>query len=164
MMKTSTKAMLAAGAVALGTTTLVGATLADGRGGHGHHRGGDHGARMFEQFDANQDGTVTQAEIDQVRTSRLAEFDTNQDGSLNLEEYLALWLDAMRERLVDRFQALDDDGDAIVTVEEFVEPFGGMAERFDRNDDGQLTRDDLKRRGHHRDRDRDDGDEEGDDG
>ncbi len=160
-MKTSTKAMLAAGAVALGTTTLVGASLADGRGDHGHDRG-DHGARMLEQFDANGDGTVTQAEIDQVRADRLAAFDTNHDGSLSLEEYQALWLDAMRERMVDRFQALDENGDAIVTVEEFVEPFGGMVERLDRNDDGQITRDDLKRRGH--DRDRDDGNDEGDEG
>ena len=52
---------------------------------------------------------------------RLAEFDADNDGSLTLEEYQALWLDAMRERMVDRFQAHDDDGDAIVTVEEFVE-------------------------------------------
>ena len=59
----------------------------------------------------------------------------------------------MRERMVDRFQAHDDDGDAIVTVEEFVELYGSMVRRVDRNDDGQITRDDLRRP---RDRDRDD--------
>ena len=32
-MRTRTKVMLAVGAIALGTTTMVGASLADGRGG-----------------------------------------------------------------------------------------------------------------------------------
>ena len=77
----------------------------------------------------------------------------DSDGSLTLEEYQALWLDAMRERMVDRFQAHDDDGDAIVTVEEFGEFYSSIVRHVDRNDDGQITRDDLRRQ---RDRDRDD--------
>ena len=60
------------------------------------------GERLFEAFDANQDGTLTQAEVDQARQAKLAEFDADGDGSLSLEEYQALWLDAMRERMVDR--------------------------------------------------------------
>jgi Ca2+-binding EF-hand superfamily protein len=158
-MRTRTKVMLAVGAVALGTTTMVGASLADGRGGHHHGgRGGPGGGdRLFEQFDTNGDGLITQAEIDQVLEDRLASFDADNDGSLNLEEYQALWLDAMRERMVDRFQAHDDDGDAVVTVEEFVESYGSMVRHVDRNDDGQITRDDLRRQ---RDRDRDDDDDD----
>jgi Ca2+-binding EF-hand superfamily protein len=168
MMKTGTKVMLAVGAIALGTTTMVGASLADGRWGHGPHGrhhggpgwGGPRGGEMlFEQFDVNKDGTITQAEIDEVRQNRLAEFDQNKDGSLSLEEYQALWMDAMRERMVDRFQDLDDDGDAMVTVEEFVGPFDSMVERMDRNDDGQITKDDLRRgppRRHGRDDDEED--------
>ena len=158
-MRTRTKVMLAVGAIALGTTTMVGASLADGRGGR-HHGGGwggpGGGERLFEQFDSNQDGLITQAEIDQLLADRVAAFDQDNDGSLNLEEYQALWLDAMRERMVDRFQAHDDDGDAIVTVDEFVESYSGIVRRVDRNDDGQITRDDLRRQ---RDRDRDDDDD-----
>jgi Ca2+-binding EF-hand superfamily protein len=152
-MSTSRNVMLVIGAVALGATALAGASLADGK--RGYHRGGHHGGpgrheRMIEQFDADQDGAITQVEIDQVRRDRLAAFDQNNDGSLTLEEYQALWLDAMRERMVDRFQDLDDDGDAIVTVEEFVEPFGSMVGRLDRNGDGALSRDDMRRGPHHR--------------
>ena len=74
--------------------------------------GGDH---LFESFDVNDDGILTQTEIEEVRQSRLTEFDANGDGSLSLEEYQALWMEAMRERMVDRFQAHDDDGDGLVT-------------------------------------------------
>ena len=153
MTKTN-RLLLASGALGLGAAVFAGASLADGSGRHhgsGHHDGWGHhsgGAmRFFEQFDANQDGRLTQAEIDQVRQSRLAEFDQNGDGSLSLEEYQALWMDAMRESMVDRFQAHDDDGDAMVTAEEFGEPFDRMVSRLDRNGDGELTSDELHRRG-----------------
>ena len=162
-MRTRTKAILAVGALALGTTGMVGASLADGRGGHGYHGHGHHGGwsgarseRMFEQFDANGDGVITQVEIDEVRSSRLAEFDADNDGSLTLEEYQVLWMDAMRPRMVDQFQAHDDDGDGRVTVEEFGERYSSLVPRLDRNDDGQVTEDDL-RRPHDRDRGDSDG-------
>jgi Ca2+-binding EF-hand superfamily protein len=163
-MRTRTKLMLAAGTLALGSTALVSASMAGGWG-YGHHRGhggpgGGYGMRMIELFDTNQDGQVTQVEVDELRTSRLAEFDQNDDGNLTLEEYQALWMDAMRERMVDRFQDLDDDGDAIVTTEEFVEPYSRAVRRMDQNEDGAITRDDMRR---DRDRDRDrDGDDRGD--
>ena len=156
-MRTRTKVMLAVGAVALGTASMAGVSLAGGRGHHGGGWGGDRGDRLFEQFDANGDGMITQAEIDQVLGDRLASFDQNDDGGLSLEEYQALWLDAMHERMVDRFQAHDDDGDAVVTVEEFVGSYSSMARRIDRNGDGQITRDDFRRQ---RDRDRDDDDDD----
>jgi Ca2+-binding EF-hand superfamily protein len=160
------RVLLASGALALGAAAFTGASLADG---WGRHHGGHGGGAMFlfEQFDTNQDGRLTQAEIDQARQSRLAEFDQNGDGSLSLEEYQALWMDAMRERMVDRFQAHDDDGDGMVTVEEFGEGFDRMVSRFDRNGDGELTRDEMRRRGERgggRDGDREGSDDEGRDG
>jgi Ca2+-binding EF-hand superfamily protein len=162
-MRTRTKVILAVGVLALGATSVVGASLAGGRGGHGWHGHGHDGGwsyargeRLFEQFDANGDGTLTQVEIDEVRSSQLTEFDANDDGSLTLDEYQVLWLDAMRERMVDQFQAHDDDGDGLVTGEEFGERYSSLARRLDRDDDGQVTEDDL--RPWPRDRDRDDSD------
>jgi Ca2+-binding EF-hand superfamily protein len=143
--------LLASGTLALGAAVFAGASVADGWGRH--HGGGHHGGgamRLFEQFDANEDGRLTQAEVDQVRQSRLAEFDQDDDGSLSLEEYQALWMDAMRERMVDRFQAHDDDGDGMVTAEEFAEPFDRMVSRFDRDGDGEVTADEMRRRGERR--------------
>jgi EF hand len=167
-MTRTTRLLLAGGTLALGAAVFTGASLADGWGRH--HGGGHRGAGailLFEQFDTNQDGRVTQAEIDQARQSRLAEFDQNGDGSLSLEEYQALWMDAMRERMVDRFQAHDDDGDAVITVEEFAEPYDRMVSRLDRNGDGALTPDELHRHGERGGRDGDherDGDEDGENG
>lgn len=117
------------------------------RGEHRGHRGGLHrGERLFESFDANSDGKVTQAEVDQTRRDRFTQFDADNDGKLTLQEYQALWSDAMRSRMVDRFQNLDDDGDAAVTSEEFLAPFGNAVSRMDRDDNGEVTRDELRRR------------------
>jgi Ca2+-binding EF-hand superfamily protein len=151
-MTRTSKLLMTTGAVALGAAALAGATLADRR----HHGRGHQGAEwLFESFDANGDGRLTQIEIDEVRQGRLHEFDADNNGSLSLDEYQALWMSVMRERMVDRFQAHDDDGDGQITVEEFAEPFDRMVSRLDRNDDGELTEDELHRRNRDRDRDRD---------
>jgi hypothetical protein len=110
-------------------------------------RGGHHMGQMIDQialWDGNGDGQVTQDEINAFRAARLAEFDTNADGTLSLEEYEALWADAMRERMVDMFQRHDDDGDGIVTATEFAERYENTVARLDRNDDGVLSKDDLR--------------------
>ena len=151
-MTKTTRYLLATGALALGAAAFAGTSVADGGWGR-HHGHGHHGGRameFFERFDANGDGRLTQAEIDEVRQSRLAEFDQDGDGSLTLEEYQALWLDAMRERMVRAFQAHDRDGDAMVTAEEFGQPFDRMVSRLDANDDGELTPDEMRRRGERR--------------
>ncbi len=116
-------------------------------GGHGMMRGhgmmGGYGRVMT--FDTDGDGRVTQAEIDKFRGDRLAKFDTDGNGSLTLSEYQKLWLAAMREKMVDRFQDLDADGDAVVTTEEFKRPFVNLVRHMDRNGDGVLSREHEKK-------------------
>ena len=133
-------------------------------GRHGGHHGGHHKGhrvlKILESYDTNGDDRLTQAEIDAARADRLARFDTDGDQQLSLEEFEALWLDAMRDRLVDRFQHLDEDGDAIITAEEFGQPFARIVQRMDQNDDGAISRDDLRRWRHGS---RDEGDDDHDD-
>ncbi len=120
-----------------------------GEGFHGGHHGKRHGGRrmfrMMESFDTNDDGKLSQEEIDSSRAERFGKFDGDGDQSLTLQEYEQLWLDAMRERMVDRFQDLDADGDAKVTAEEFQRPFAKMVRRMDRNEDGVIDRNDFRR-------------------
>lgn len=154
-----TKFLVATGvALALGTTLYVGVGFAHSDKGHGYHKGKhhEHGEKFFERFDTNQDGKVTQAEIEQVRADRFARFDANEDGKLSLEEYEALWLDAMREHIEKRFQKLDNDGDSAITTEEFGEFSTKLFSRMDRNGDGEITRDELSSRHHHKKGDKED--------
>ncbi|NDR55890.1 EF-hand domain-containing protein [Aliiruegeria sabulilitoris] len=99
-------------------------------------------ADMLDAYDTDADGSLSQDEILGARAEQLKTFDADQDGTLSIDEYEALWLDAMRERMVDRFQQHDDDGDGQVTVEEFNEDFQRFIERRDRNGDGVLNSDD----------------------
>lgn len=110
-----------------------------GRGGEGRGPGM---LRRIEAFDADKDGAITKAEIDQFGQGQITKFDANKDGSLSLDEYQALWLDQMRERMVDAFQEHDNDGNGQVTADEFNERFAGLVERLDRNGDGQVSADD----------------------
>ena len=168
-MKTHTKIAIAAGIVVIGGVAIAGAGMA--RGGFGHHSGnwGGHGpfgggprAMLMEQFDANEDGKLTKVEIDETVRSRIVGADSNGDGQLDLEEFQPLLVEIMRPKIVDGFQFLDADGDAVITMEEIERPVARLVSRLDRNDDGELTEDEMQRRhrgwgrGHHDHDDEDD--------
>ena len=68
------------------------------------------------------DKGATTEEKQAILQAKLAEFDANGDGSLSIEEFEALHSAAIRELMVDRFQALDNDGDGQVTAEEMKAP------------------------------------------
>ena len=129
--------------------------------GHGGKQG-KRGARgmmrqIMKKVDADGDGAITQAEVDAFRSSLVTEADASGDGNISLAEFETIYLQVVRNRMVDAFQRLDEDGDGLVTQAEMDAKFGTVVERMDRNDDGKLDRSDRggrDRKGHGRDRDR----------
>jgi hypothetical protein len=124
-------------------------------GGHGDRHGGGM-TMMFERYDTNKDGKVTQQEIDDNRAQWYAEFDADKNSGLSLDEFKNLWLKARNEMMVREFQFFDRDGNGQVTIEEYREPLSDMVANRDRNGDGALSREDRAQRGegrHHRWRD-----------
>ena len=95
MMMTRTKILLAAGAaVLIGGVALAGTSFAErGFGHHGMRMGMMMGVghQLLENVDTNDDGALSQAEIDAAVNGRFTEFDANTDGELSLDEFQALW-------------------------------------------------------------------------
>ena len=154
-MRINPKRLLLAGAVA----ALAGALALPALARPWHGGQGGRGMSLLDTFDTNKDGRVTQEEVNAYRQQQLSRYDRDGNGQLSLEEYQALWMDAMRERMVRQFQAHDRDGNGAVTVEEFQDRYADLVRDRDTNNDGALTADELRPRGHggpgRHDRDRD---------
>jgi Ca2+-binding EF-hand superfamily protein len=150
-MKTHTKIVLGALAVAAAIGGTAAAVQADSRG---HYGKSDRGEWLFERYDANQDGKITKDEITAARKASLTKYDADKDGQLSLDEFQGLFNEIMRYRMVRMFQKLDRDGDAKVSEAEIARRVDRMMARLDRDDNGEIDRNDLKR--HHMGHDRDD--------
>ena len=161
-MQKRTKIILATAAAGLLATAVVGGAIAEnkkhgmGHGmgmGDGKHHGRHHGMRhrikhFAKRYDADKDGKISQQEVDTNRSDWHKKFDADDNGSLSLKEFESLWLQYKRQRMIRAFQRLDADGDAAMTLDEYKEPLAGIVERWDRNGDGVLSREDRKRRRH----------------
>lgn len=140
-------------AAALGTAAFMGHAVASG-GFDGHHRGGHGGPRgemLFRTFDTDKDGAITAAEINSETERRISSNDANGDGALSLQEFEVVWMEMMRNRMVDAFQRFDDDGDGVITKAEVDEKTSWMLSRMDRNGDGKITREEQRPRFRHGD-------------
>lgn len=151
MMRKRTKLLLGAGAAAMlalgGLAGLAQADMEGGPGGgrcgmgagHGH---GTMGQQMMERYDADKDGKVTQAEVDQNRQQWLADADADKNGTLSLDEFRQLWMKSRSEMMVREFQFFDRDGNGQVTIEEYKGPVANIVADRDQNNDGSLGPDD----------------------
>ena len=119
-----------------------------------HHQA--KGKRMFHrdmmmrerlnEADSDGDGKATKAEIKTKQEANLAKYDTNNDGQLSLEEYKPLWIERHNRRIVRSFQFLDANGNGQVSDAEYKRVIDWIVARMDRNEDGVISKDDLKRR------------------
>ncbi len=95
----------------------------------GSMMGGGMMRQLFDQFDTDGNGIVSADEARAGLAAQLEKYDANGDGVLSLGEFEALHADFLRETMVDRFQALDNDGDGQVTLDEITAP-ARMIERM----------------------------------
>jgi hypothetical protein len=137
---------------------------------------GNLGGHFLDNWDLNEDGTVTLAELQERRGDVFASFDSNEDGYLDAQEYTQFdeaRAHDMKEhggghggghgkgqgkgqgkgrmmRAADgmKLKANDADGDGKVSQQEFLDGAASWFETLDRNGDGAITKADFgKKRG-----------------
>ena len=107
---------------------------------------------LFLELDANHDNAI---ERDEVPASGRPAFerllkrgDDNHNGKLEVEEYrevlleLRAFSEQAKKKAVERFKAMDMDGDGKISRKEFPGPKARF-DQLDRNGDGFLTRQEI---------------------
>ena len=129
--------------IILTATGVLGiAALSAGAVAADHPRGA-----MFDRLDADDDGEITQAEVearrakrDEKMAARFAEMDTDGSGSVSREE-MTTYREAKRaERNPDK----NDDG--VIDRTEFLNAAQDRFDRLDENGDGVLSEEEKPRR------------------
>jgi len=104
---------------------------------------------IFQRYDANNDGNITDAEFQKVGQEDFASFDTNKDGIVSRAEYLAPeahgahltgdQLAQAQEIWGKQFDFLDTDKNGKVTHAEHDAASTRSFQRLDGNKDGRIT-------------------------
>lgn len=171
-----TWAAVAAGALVVAVGAVAVAIASDWGDGQkrGRGKGMGRGAAMhLVQFDTDKDGRITRAEVDAGITAQFAAADTNADGKLDAAEFqkyndarraerkarLDAWRakrrgdDAKRDipdggpRNFDPMKNMDWNLDGFVSPDEFAGRTRAQAMRADRDGDGVILAEDLRKRG-----------------
>ena len=124
---------LIAGAVAM-------PAMADGHGDH--RKGGERMKNAVKQMDANNDGAISFDEfrMPEGRDAPEMRMDANGDGEITRDEVSQIATQRTEEALV-RFDALDADGDGVVTQGERRR---AAFNRMDGDGDGQITKSEFR--------------------
>jgi len=124
---------LIAGAVAM-------PAMADGHGDH--RKGGERMKNAVKQMDANNDGVISFDEfrMPNGRDAPEMRMDANGDGEITRDEVSQV-ATQRTEELLTRFDALDADGDGVVTQNERRR---AAFNRMDSDGDGQITRSEFR--------------------
>lgn len=95
-------------------------------------------AKLFDQYDLNKDGKITQAEINKVLEERFAAA-TGGASTMSKLQFANLRLDAVR-KLSDRgFSKVDWNGDGKISQEEFLNAERARFNRMDRQASGEVS-------------------------
>lgn len=112
------------------------------RGDRGHgRRGGGHG-HMLTSADANNDGNITREEFLARPTEMFERLDADDNGVISASERPQRGERGERGDRPERVNP-DTNGDGQLSQAEFTAMGAGLFERFDANDDGSVTREEM---------------------
>jgi Ca2+-binding EF-hand superfamily protein len=97
----------------------------------GYHMGKNMMGHNMKVFDTDENGSITPEERRNGLLAELKKYDTNEDGTLSIAEFEALHSAHIRNKMVDRFQMLDEDGDGKVTEAEMSAGADKMEKRME---------------------------------
>lgn len=135
----STVAVLALAGAVFATATF---------GNEGPGGPGNQGAMLLELFDSidtDQDGKLTEAELEAHRAAMFAATDTNGDGLLSAEEISAHQMARMSEQMAERSARMieyrDNNGDGSLSLAEMdAGPGQRHFARIDTDNDGAISK------------------------
>lgn len=137
---------------------LVGAVLATGalaqQGPGGNEGRGAMLLEMFDGIDTDNDGKLTEAELEAHRTAMFTASDANADGMLNADELaarqLARFTETLAERTAKMIENRDNNGDGSLSLAE-MEEGPGMRNfaRIDTDNDGAISKEEAQAAGDH---------------
>ena len=124
----------------LAAGTIAMPAMADGHGDH--RKGGDRMKSAVKQMDANNDGAISFDEfrLPDGRDAPEMRVDANGDGEITRDEVSQIATQRTEEAL-DRFDALDADGNGVVTQGERRR---AAFNRMDGDGDGQITKSEFR--------------------
>ncbi len=111
---------------------------------HGGYGGSSKISKILKEIDQNNDDAISREEVTIWQENKISNFDKNSDSAIDLSEFEGLWLKRSRNRMVDKFQNLDDNGDGKVTIDELSERVNRIFDMLDDNDDGIVTKSEIK--------------------
>lgn len=111
---------------------------------------------LLNKYDANHDGTITRAEMEEGLKKEFDNADTNHDGKLDSDEVAAVNAQRWADDQSTASTIVDWNQDGFVDFTEFAGTARSLFADIDRDGDGQLTPKELQDyRGHKKPSDRD---------
>ena len=152
-MKTNSKIVLLLAGVAVSATATVSAYADDGQRGMRRHGGeGPRFEEMFKRADADNNGTITFEEFAAAGTERFTGADADGDGNITVDEIVGQMEREQHqrraERMIERFDANDDGQVSLAEIEDHQRKMFALA---DRDTSGSIEADELPK--HRVDRD-----------
>jgi Ca2+-binding EF-hand superfamily protein len=95
-------------------------------------------SKLFQQFDLNHDGKITQAEIDKVLSARFAAA-SGGSSTLTERQFADMRLDEVHKRSDLMFRKIDWNADGKISRDEFVNAEHARFNRMDRRASGEVA-------------------------